>query len=147
MKKIVVGVDGSEASVAALRWALDTAAQTGAEVEAVHVYEIGLAWIDGYQPDIGRWIAEAQAAAERMLAGIVTRESAAHPEVKVARTVIEGQAARTLLAQASDADLLVVGTRGRGGLPGLLLGSVSNQCTHHSPCPVVVVPPKSGADA
>jgi len=140
MKKIVVGVDGSDASVAALQWAIDLAAQTGADVDAVHVYEIGLAWIDGYQPDIGRWIAEAAAAAEKLLKGVVERASADHPDVHVIRTVIEGPAARTLIAQAADADLLVVGTRGHGGLPGLLLGSVSNQCTHHAPCPVVVVP-------
>jgi len=145
MKKIVVGVDGSDASIAALRWAIDTAAQTGAEVEAVHVFEIGLAWIDGYQPDIGRWIAEAADAAAKALEETVGKASTEHPEVQVARVVLEGPTARTLLAHAVDADLLVVGTRGRGGLPGLLLGSVSTQCTHHAPCPVVVVPPPAGS--
>jgi nucleotide-binding universal stress UspA family protein len=143
MKRIVVGVDGSEASIAALRWAIDLAAQTHADVEAVHVFEIGLAWIDGYQPDIGRWIAEASDAAGKTLEETVAAASADHPEVHVARLVTEGPTARTLLAHAVGADLLVVGTRGRGGLPGLLLGSVSTQCTHHAPCPVVVVPPRA----
>ena len=140
MKRIVVGVDGSEAATAALEWAMDTAAARGAELEAIHVYEIGLAWIDGYQPDIGRWEEEAAAAAHRLLDAMVERAQGAHPGVNVTRTVLEGPPARTLIERAKDADLLVVGARGRGGLPGLLLGSVSNQCTHHAPCAVVVVP-------
>jgi len=140
MKRIVVGVDGSEAATAALEWAMDTAASRDADVEAVHVYEIGLAWIDGYQPDIARWEEEAAIAARGLLDAMVERAQGAHPGVNVTRTVLEGPPARTLIECAKDADLLVVGARGRGGLPGLLLGSVSNQCTHHAPCAVVVVP-------
>jgi nucleotide-binding universal stress UspA family protein len=54
--------------------------------------------------------------------------------------VREGAPARVLLEAASDADLLVIGSRGLGGFRGLLLGSVGQQCTHHAPCPVVIVP-------
>ncbi len=141
MRRIVVGIDGSPAAAAALDWALETAELIGAEVEVVHVYEIGLAWIDGYQPDIARWEEEAAGAARRVLDGAVDHALVAHHSVNVARTVVEGPPARTLIDCAKDADLLVVGARGRGGLPGLLIGSVSNQCVHHAPCPVVVVPP------
>jgi nucleotide-binding universal stress UspA family protein len=61
--------------------------------------------------------------------------------VVVDHVVTEGSPARTLLDEARGADLLVVGSRGRGGFAGLLLGSVSQHCVHHAPCPVVVVRP------
>ena len=61
----------------------------------------------------------------------------------VERRIVAGTAAPVLLDQAKDADLLVVGSRGHGGFAGLLLGSVSQQCAHHSTCPVVVVPPRA----
>jgi nucleotide-binding universal stress UspA family protein len=140
MTRIVVGLDGSDASVAALDWALDYAAVTGAEVEVIHAYQIGLSWIDGYQPDLPRWEEEATEAARRVIDTAVERALVAHPVENVTRSVVEGSPARTLIERSKDADLLVVGSRGRGGLPGLLLGSVSNQCTHHAPCAVVVVP-------
>jgi nucleotide-binding universal stress UspA family protein len=61
------------------------------------------------------------------------------PEVSVTRHMLPGPAPGTLVRAAEGADLLVVGSRGRGGFLGLMLGSVSNYVTHHSPCPVVVV--------
>ncbi len=65
--------------------------------------------------------------------------------IHVTRAVVEGTPAPTLLEAAEGADLLVVGSRGRGGFTGLLLGSVSQQCALHAPCPLVIVPPSSGA--
>lgn len=70
----------------------------------------------------------------------VEEAQAADPEVDVQGELIEGRPASALLEAAGDADLLIVGSRGRGGFTGLLLGSVSAQCVHHAPCPVVVVP-------
>jgi nucleotide-binding universal stress UspA family protein len=59
--------------------------------------------------------------------------------VEIKRSVVEGHPAAALLDAAKEADLLVVGSRGRGGFAGLLLGSVGEQCAHHAPCPVVIV--------
>lgn len=64
---------------------------------------------------------------------------AEHSRVEVQTQVIEGHAAPVLIAAARDAQLLVVGSRGHGAFAGMLLGSVSEHCTSHSPCPVVVV--------
>ena len=141
MERIVVGVDGSTGSLAALRWALKLAAETGAVLEAVHAWEFSYAWIDGYTPDVDRWAAQAEEAAhvclDRALAEALGRQPC---YVEVTRTVVEGSPARALLDRAKDADALVVGSRGRGGFTGLLLGSVSQQCVHHARVPVVVVP-------
>lgn len=61
--------------------------------------------------------------------------------IDIERAVVEGAPAPALLEAAEGAALLVVGSRGRGGFTGLLLGSVSQQCAHHAPCPLVIVPP------
>jgi nucleotide-binding universal stress UspA family protein len=61
------------------------------------------------------------------------------PDAEVQTKVVEGPAARVLLGEAADADLLVVGSRGLGGFRELVLGSVSQQCAHHARCPVVIV--------
>ena len=141
MKHIVVGVDGSPGSIGALSWALSLAADTGAELEAVTAWELSYSWIDGYSPDILRWAEEAQRTATTRLDQAVTAASASTgASVAVTRTVVEGAPAQVLIDMAKDADLLVVGSRGRGGFAGLLLGSVSQQCVHHARVPVAVVP-------
>ena len=141
MKRIVVGVDGSAGSIAALSWALRLAAETDAEVEAVSAWELTYGWIDGYAPDIERWCEEARRETGARLDAVI---SAAVPapalSPRVVRTVVEGPPARALLDASKDADMLVVGSRGRGGFAGLLLGSVSQQVVHHARVPVTVVP-------
>jgi nucleotide-binding universal stress UspA family protein len=141
--RIVVGVDGSAGSLAALRWAVDEAARRGDGVEAVH------AWHEPYLVAAGGYalpvmaVDDLRATAEGTLEGAVRDATAEHPDVPVERLVVEGRAATVLLDVATGADLLVVGSRGHGGFAGLLLGSVSQQCAHHAPCPLVIVPAPS----
>jgi nucleotide-binding universal stress UspA family protein len=136
--KIVVGVDASPGSVRALRWAYEEAALRRMSVEIVNVwhypYTGGMAVyaIPEKEFELG-----AQQVVHRTL-----DEAGPSPEgVTVDTLIVRGGAAQCLLELAGAADLLVVGSRGHGGFAGLLLGSVSQQCAHHSPCPVVVVPP------
>jgi len=141
VERIVVGVDSSPGSAAALAWALKLAAETGAELEAVYAWELSYAWIDGYAPDIERWSHETEVAARERLDAAIDGVLGGQPHyTEIRRTVVEGQPAKALLDRSKEADLLVVGSRGRGGFTGVLLGSGSQQCVHHSRVPVVVVP-------
>lgn len=141
MNKIVVGVDDSDSAGKALAWAVEEAKLRGAEVEVVH------AWVE---PAVFSYSAppitleemqdafekQAEAEVEESIAAVVGDDD---PGVEISSTVTYGTAAKVLVEAASDADMLVVGSRGRGGFKGLLLGSVSAQCAHHAPCPVVIV--------
>jgi nucleotide-binding universal stress UspA family protein len=83
--------------------------------------------------------AEGQRRAEQMLRETVERVRRDHPAVNVETAAIEGPPAQVLVDMSAEADLLVVGSRGRGDFSELLLGSVSQQCVHHARCPVTVV--------
>lgn len=142
MDRIVVGVDGSAAASEALRFAIGEARTRGAEVQAVsawHIplmaYEVGAA-AAAAQFDLGAY----RELAESTLARTLEEVGAANSGVKVTAVVSKGQPADVLCACAEGAALLVVGSRGLGGFRGLLLGSVSQQCAQHAPCPVVIVP-------
>jgi nucleotide-binding universal stress UspA family protein len=141
---IVVGVDASDHSTAALEWAFAEASRQGAPLVAVHTW-----WWEEPNPFLsaGEWedewveVAESQKLElSEMLAG--WREK--YPDVVVSPTLVRGQAAEVLQEVSDSSRLVVVGTRGRGGFAGLLLGSVSSQTAHHSRCPVVVVPSTEG---
>jgi nucleotide-binding universal stress UspA family protein len=139
-EQIIVGVDGSPASHDALRWAVAEAALRKARLTVVHAWHMPNA---GGYPYIGVGFEPApfeEAAREAIDAGLATVDTSvlAHP---VERVTFVGGGAEGILTQAKDADLVVVGTRGRGGFSGLLLGSVSHQVARHARCPVVVVPP------
>ena len=137
--KIVVGVDGSGGSVTALQWALDEAALRGATVVLVHAWQypyVGEVASMAFPVGESELYDAATATIDHALASV----SPLPAGVSVERHVVRGGAAPALLELAQDADLLVVGSRGHGGFAGLLLGSVSQQCIHHAPCPVVVVP-------
>jgi nucleotide-binding universal stress UspA family protein len=144
MERIVVGVDGSDGSVAALRWALAEAEIRGAEVEVVHAWQVPVPALmyDGMVPppaDID-FAAEAE---EIVVRCIKAATGGADPLVPVHTRVPSGPSAASLVAASEGAGLLVVGSRGHGGFAGLLLGSVSQQCAHHAHCPVVIVHPGS----
>lgn len=137
MSRITVGVDGSPESRAALLFALKEAQLRGTDVEVILAYS-PLPYLAG---DVTLRHAEAsEIEADELLRKEVEPVAVAFPDVTVTTRAILGAAAENLIAAAEGADLLVVGSRGRGGFAGLLLGSVSQQCVHHAPCPVVVVP-------
>jgi len=136
MGTIVVGVDGSECSHDALRWAVEEASRREAVVEAV------FAWTFPYDaPVVGRLADDRgwRQRADKMLKGLLETELGGRSDVEVTPRAQEGPAARTLLDAANGAEMLVVGSRGRGGFAELVLGSVSHQCVQHAGCPVVVV--------
>jgi nucleotide-binding universal stress UspA family protein len=137
---IVVGVDGSAGSVHALEFALAEARSRGAEVKAVSAWHVpASAYNTGWVPvgfDPGDFEKIARSALDKSLDAAGAAESG----VSVTPILREGQAADVLGAEAHEADLLVVGSRGLGGFKGLLLGSVSQQCAHHASCPVAIVP-------
>ena len=142
MDRIVVGVDGSDGSRQALTWAVEEARVHGGTVEAVHVFSYASQFgysIDAMVVPVPPYD-EVKASAAKVLDEVLEATVPEDAGVEIERHVAEGAAASVLLTRATNADLLVVGTRGYGGFRGLLLGSVSHQCVTHAPCPVVVVP-------
>jgi nucleotide-binding universal stress UspA family protein len=133
---VVVGVDGSPVSEAALAFAFDAAATRGVDLVAVHAWSPTA--IDEELASFVEWDASAESAvlAER-LAGWGQK----YPQVAVRRTVVRDGAVRALVTASADAQLVVVGSRGRGNAAGLLLGSVSHGVLHDAHCPVAVVRP------
>lgn len=137
VQRIVVGVDGSEGALGALRWAAAEAERWEASVVAVQAWEFTPLIVATEAPiDLAELRREtAQLLDEHVRATFGDREAT------VERRVVEELPARAILDAADEgADLIVMGSRGRGGLKGLLLGSVSQKVVHHAPCPVVVVP-------
>jgi nucleotide-binding universal stress UspA family protein len=140
-RPVVVGVDGSPESEIALRYAADTAAVHGAGLTVV------LAW----RPAGSRGLAPlpelegleytrlARRGARRLASGAADLARGLYPDLKVQESSAEGSPPAVLREAAAGAGLLVVGSRGRGGFHGLLLGSVSHAVMHTAPCPVAVV--------
>jgi nucleotide-binding universal stress UspA family protein len=142
--RIVVGVDGSAHARRALRWAIDHARQRGATVDAVHAWQYVYAGVSGFQVAVP--VTEGiEEAAQATLDHAVDAEATAG-DVEIRRVLAQGPPAQVLLEVATGADHLVVGSRGRGGFAGLLLGSVSQQVSHHAPCPVVIIPAETEQD-
>lgn len=137
---IVVGVDGSPASEPAIGTAFDEAAFRRAELVAVHSWldfssDIAYAYARQFVLDWNR----VQTEEEQLLAERLAGWQEKYPDVRVRRVVTTDRPAKYLLEQAVNAQLLIVGSRGRGGLSGSLLGSTSQALIYHSPCPVLVV--------
>lgn len=139
MVRIVVGVDGSDRSKDALRWALDEARLRGASLRVVYAWKMPIYVPSGFAPVAIPDPDELRETAQHRLDGLVGEVVGNATDVKIERTAIEGPAAQVLVQEAEGANLLVVGSRGHGGFAGLLLGSVSQQCACHATCPVVIV--------
>ena len=154
--RVVVGIDGSDGSRAALAAAIDEAVRLGAEVEAVATYTPADHWTDlasiavpSHESVVEGLQERTRALVDEVLAEREAAEGAAAGPV-VRAEVFSGPAADVLVDRAATADLLVVGSRGRGAFRGLLLGSVALHCAMHAPCPVLVVHPqehRAGAGA
>jgi nucleotide-binding universal stress UspA family protein len=137
-RPVVVGVDGSPTSRAALHFAFQAAALRNTSLTAVHAWSdlpVTTVWeltTDSHliqqqeSAALSQWVAEAQAL---------------HPGVRVEQVVVRDSPADVLLGHARRAQLVVVGSRGRGGFRGLLLGSTGQALIHHATCPVAVIPP------
>ena len=141
---VVVGVDGSPTSEAATAFAFEAASLRRVPLVAVHVWRDVL--VDATMAPLLDWDVidsdEREVLAER-LAGWTEK----YPDVPVRRLVARDRPARALVEESGRAQLVVVGSRGRGGFHGLLLGSVSQALLHHAHCPVAVVRPVGGDGA
>jgi nucleotide-binding universal stress UspA family protein len=141
IKRIIVGVDGSDHSQAALKWAYEEAAHHGASLNVVAAWRApvlpqsppyGSLPPEGYDTQPGN---DALALLERLVADLEVRT----PAVDMQTSIEEGNPAKVLIERSKGADLMVVGSRGRDGFAGMLLGSVSQHLVAHAHCPVTIV--------
>jgi nucleotide-binding universal stress UspA family protein len=133
-RTIVVGVDGSESSINALRTAARVATVLDAEIDAVTSWEFPASY--GLAGGAGDWRPDTDAA---QLLAIALKEAFGDDVPARLRSVLtEGHPAKVLVEASRGAEMLVVGSRGHGGFVGLLLGSVSAYCAEHASCPVLV---------
>lgn len=145
---VVVGVDGSASSNEALRWALGEARLRKAPLRALHAWIYLHALVPplvGYpytRETINPTALDAAAAGKQGAEAILDQALATVgdlDDIALTRLIVQDSPAQALIDAVSAQDRLVVGSRGRGGFAGLLLGSVSQQCAQHAPCPVVIV--------
>ncbi|MFJ4685048.1 universal stress protein [Streptomyces sp. NPDC088789] len=144
VRRVVVGVDGSPTSHAALRWAAGYARETGAVVEVVYAWDT---------PSSAGWTGPAidpefdlEQAHERFAAELQSVFGDERP-AGLREVLVEGDPSEVLIRASEGADLVVVGRRGRGGFARAMLGSVSQRVAQHAACPVVVVRPEQTPDA
>ena len=138
-KIIVVGVDGSPGSRAALTWAAAEAADHGADLVVLNVWEHTLLPPAGSVSVSERYVPDPSQRTADDLLEVIKDELGPEPPVFVQPRVKQGSPAKVLIEESVGADLLVVGTRGHGGFAGLVLGSVSQHVAAYAKCPVTVV--------
>jgi nucleotide-binding universal stress UspA family protein len=141
---IVVGVDGSSGAREALRYAVREARAKGDRLRVVSVWHVPvIVYSGGLTPGVcpAAFSESATTAVDEAVEGLGEEAEG----VEIEQVVREGETAEVLIDEAKGADLLVVGSRGLGGFRGLLLGSVSQACAHHAPCPIVIVRGKEKA--
>ena len=138
-KTIVVGVDGSPSSRVALTWAAAEAADHGADLVVLSVWEHAVPPPAGNVSVSERAVPDPGHRTVEDLLKVITDELGENPGVLVQPRLVEGNAAKVLIEESAEVDLLVVGTRGHGGFRGLVLGSVSQHVAAYAKCPVTVV--------
>jgi nucleotide-binding universal stress UspA family protein len=138
-KTILVGVDGSPGSRKALTWAAAEAADHGADLAVLNVWEHTLLPPAGSVSVSERYVPDASQATIDELLQVIKEELGEQPAVLVQAQVKQGRPAKVLIDESAGADLLVVGSRGHGGFAGLLLGSVGQHVAAYAKCPVTVV--------
>jgi nucleotide-binding universal stress UspA family protein len=135
-RPVVVGIDGSPSSLAALRWAAEQASLRKAPLRLIHAYRLGgspyVEVLEGVYPGLRQH-------AEQLLGDVVAAELRGGVDVETTAEAVAETPARALLRESAAAQLLVVGSRGRGGFTELILGSTSHQCVLHAACPVAIV--------
>jgi len=137
---VVVGDDGSDCAALALRWGAEEARLRNCVLHVVRAWSISSAprpqsWKVGYAPSLKEY---EEAVAEEMRRDVAEHVSE-FDGLNVQYHPVHAPSAQALLSASTGADLLVVGSRGRGGFAGLVLGSVSEQVVRHAGCPVVVI--------
>jgi nucleotide-binding universal stress UspA family protein len=138
MGRIVAGVDGSDESIRALRWAVRQAELTGDSVEAVNSWEYPATGWASMMPGMPEDF-DPQAVATVALTEALEEALGAEGASAVTKAVVIGNPAQTLIERSKGANLLVVGARGYSGLKATLIGSVSLHVVQNAPCPVTVV--------
>jgi nucleotide-binding universal stress UspA family protein len=157
MGTVVVGVDHSEESLAALRIAGSEARRRGARLKVVHAWVMPVfdsvpdpflvEWSAPVDPDPEATIEALRQGAEAVLDRAVSEAAEDLKGIEMEKVVIEDRPERALVDAAAGAELLVIGSHGHGRLHDLVLGSVSHYCTQHAPCEVEIVPSGRGHDA
>ena len=139
--RIAVGIDGSDQAARALEFAFDEASRRGWELRVVHAWDVA---VIGFDADASTYpeggiLDDVRDAETRLSSEILAGHGAGYPDVHVDVQVRRGSPARVLVDASADCDLLVTGSRGRGGFSALLLGSVSHKVLHHATCSVAIV--------
>jgi nucleotide-binding universal stress UspA family protein len=133
--RVVVGVDGSAASLTALRWAAGVAAATGWSIDVVRAWQHPL----NYGWDAGVDAIDWEGDNQKALTAALDEVFGADRPAGLTAYALEGDPAHRLIEHAAGARMLVMGNRGKGGFIGLLMGSVSTKCASHATCPVLIV--------
>jgi nucleotide-binding universal stress UspA family protein len=137
-RSVLVGVDGSEVSLGALRWALRHARDQGAAVTVVMAWQVpSTIFLSPTKTEV-----DYQRPVEKAFDDLMDRVGEDAEGVAMTRELVEGRPGPVLCRWAENADLLVVGAHGHGGGEGFHLGSAANYCVHHAPCPVLVHRPR-----
>lgn len=144
--RVVVGVDDSAGGREALRYAAEVARWRGWTLHVVHAWHL-MYPVAPYATNFGEVEEAVMEAAHETVRDIEREVLGTDPGLEIRHTIVEGPAAKLLIAASEGADLLVVGNRGRGGFSSLALGSVGQAAVHHARCPVLVIRPRLNRQA